>query len=73
MDMDKARVSFASLAPSVRLYINRTRRVQGPGAQPGVRGENGCRMGALERQRSFRKSLRGRWPTSFSEQEISTV
>ena len=41
MDMDKARVSLASLAPSVRLYINRARRVQGPGAQPGMRGEDG--------------------------------
>ena len=40
--MDKPRTSLSSLASSISLYINRVRRVQGPGAQPGVRAEDGC-------------------------------
>lgn len=42
MDMDKPRTSLSSLASSISLYIKRVRRVQGPGAQPGVRAEDGC-------------------------------
>ena len=40
--MDKPRTSLSSLASSVSLYVNRARWVQGPGAQPGVRAEDGC-------------------------------
>ena len=42
MDMDKPRTSLSSLASSISLCVNRARRVQGPGAQPGVRADDGC-------------------------------
>lgn len=42
MDMDKPRTSLSSLASSISLCVNRARRVQGPGAQPGVRVDDGC-------------------------------
>lgn len=42
MDMDKPRTSLSSLASPINLYVNRARRVIGPGAQPGVRANDGC-------------------------------
>ena len=42
MDMDTPRTSLSSLASPISLYVNRARRVIGPGAQPGVRADDGC-------------------------------
>lgn len=59
VDMDKLWLRL-----SIWLGTNRGRRVQGPGTQPGARGEDD----ATQRPTSLQKSLRSRWPTSSSKE-----